>query len=602
MLVSHRFGPYQIQKDIAREAQFLLRNRLGGFFFYRADPASKYHGLWTRHNGKLYKSVAAIKPGVDAPVRKATNYFWGFSVERGNDFHELFFMDPESDSLVYQTKNPAWFGVTLDGREQSDQDEWGRLYDIAEQGGCLVMSYTKRVGEREAYQWHCAVAGYTDFELKKEWVLKRYVYDELRQDPPFERHVYSAVNLKGSSVVFSVGAKKEEAIKAALDVSERAEHIKNDLQKTTDDFARRHDSRVQDAQISIAHLAARFSAQGMTVRDHAGSVLGVYAGIPWFTQFWFRDSTLSANQLDPAVAKSIFLGYGEALARRGNIEACDVSCMSAADTELLFFACASDLISRRALDPQETDRVKQLLIRYLDIRLAEKMRGGFVVNGPKETWMDTEHQNSSRAGARIEIQALALRALHLAWELTGDPAYRAREYELVRNVRMAFWDGAVLSDGLADATLRPNIFLAHLFYPELLLRHEWEAAFATALEALWLPWGGLATLPKTHPLFCGADRAGKDPNQSYHHGDSWFFLNNIAARALAQVNARKFKPFIDALLSSSTDDILWSGILGNHSEVSSADEYAAAGCLAQTWSAATYADALDGIMAMNRKT
>ncbi len=602
MLVSHRFGPYHISKDIAREAQFLTRNKLGGFFFWNVEPASKYHGLWTRRDGKLYKSIAAIKPGVDAPVRKATNYYWGFSQERGNDFHELFFMDPESDSLVYQTKHQAWFGVILDGKEQSDQDSWGRLYDIAEEDGCLVISYTKRTGEQTAYQLYCAIVGHTECELKKEWILERYANDTQRQDPPFERYVYSAVNLKGTTVVFSVSTQKKEAIKNARDVAARAERIKKDLQTTTDDFARMYDSHVQDASFSVAHLAARFSTQAMTVRDQTGSVLGLYAGLPWFTQFWFRDFALSAHQLDAVTAKSIFLKYSGSMMLQGNIPIFDRKYMNAADTELLFFACASDMIKRRALSRSEIDEVRRLLITYANGQLAERMRDGLVVNGSGETWMDTAYQNSGRAGARIEIQALALGALHLAGELTGDAQYRTREYELVRKVRMAFWNGLVLSDGLSDTTVRPNIFLAHLFYPDLLLRHEWEIAFSTALESLWLPWGGLATLPKTDPLFCGTDRAGADPNQSYHHGDSWFFLNNIAALALARVNARTFKSFIDALLLASTNDILWNGIVGSHSEVSSANDYGAAGCLAQTWSAATYADALDGIMSMKRKT
>ena len=73
-------------------------------------------------------------------------------------------------------------------------------------------------------------------------------------------------------------------------------------------------------------------------------------------------------------------------------------------------------------------------------------------------------------------------------------------------------------------------------------------------------------------------------------------MNNYAALALFEVNAEKFQPFIDALLGASTNDILWEGALGHHSEVSSAEQYVPRGCLAQSWSAASYCDAIDRVV------
>jgi glycogen debranching enzyme len=224
------------------------------------------------------------------------------------------------------------------------------------------------------------------------------------------------------------------------------------------------------------------------------------------------------------------------------------------------------------------------------------MKDGLVMNGSKETWMDTEYRESGRVGARVEIQALTLAMYRFAGQLTGDTAYTIKEAELLRVARAALWNGVALADGVGDTTQRPNIFLAHHFYPDLLLRHEWEAAFKYALDALWLSWGGVASIALTHPFFCGVDRGCDDPNRSYHHGDAWFFINNYAAKALYTVNAEKFRSHIDALLATSTNDILWDGMLGHHSEVSSADQYVPRGCLAQSWSAASYCDAVDHIV------
>ena len=165
----------------------------------------------------------------------------------------------------------------------------------------------------------------------------------------------------------------------------------------------------------------------------------------------------------------------------------------------------------------------------------------------------------------------------------------------MKTVRTNFWDGAILADGLGDKTIRPNIFLAYYFYPDLLLEHEWVKCFENSLKALWLSWGGLASLQKDHPNFCGRYRGCGEPDQSYHNGDSWFFLNNIAALALFKVGAKKFEEEIKAIMSAGTNDILWNGVTGYSSELSSADNFSPAGCFAQSWSAATYAETVENI-------
>lgn len=602
MLFSHRIGPYHVHKEIAGDPQLLLRNRRGGFFLWQDKPTSKYHGLWARIDGVLYKSIASIKPGIDLPARKITNHFWGFSVDRGNDFHELFYMDPESDSLMYEMKNPTWFSLLLDVKMQFDQDEQGRFYELSEQDGCLVISYSKKTNNGQEYGLHLAISGYTELALKKEWVRQSYAWDIKRQDPPFERSVYKALSMKGSVIAFSVCRTKEEAMQKAKSVSARAGLIKEALERETDSFAAQNDQRIQDAEITVAHLASRLGVRKMIVKHQDGGIEGVYAGIPWFTQFWLRDFVLSASQLTHTESKIIFMRYLDEFEKQGNIGACDNQCAFGADSELLFFACASLLHARKVFTSEEQARVTKTIEHYLNNILTEKIRDGLVVNGPKETWMDTQYQDDGRVGSRIEIQALTMKAYHFAWQLTGNPVYRQREYELTRKVRLQFWNGVTIGDGLGDDTIRPNVFLAHLFYPELLLTHEWETVFSNTLSVLWLVWGGIATLPKKHPSYCAIDRSGADPNQSYHHGNAWFFINNIAALALVRVHAQKFKSYIDALLRSSTEDILWNGILGNHSEVSSAAYYDPRGCLAQTWSAATYADALEGIIKLKNRS
>jgi len=591
MLLLHQIGNHKIQKDIAGSPQFLLTNKRGGFFYWQENPTSRYQGFYFRGGEKMLKTVAQIRLGVSLASKRVKNNFWNFEVERSSGLVERFFMDPRSDSLIYELNNPIAFSLVLDCKEIFDNDSDGRFYDISEEDGCVVISYAKKQGSAARYNYFLAVAGKDyAFERRDEWEPQKYAYDEARRDPPYERYVFNAGVLKGKEFVFSAGIDKEEAKKTARGALKDKERVKELLSEKFNDFIAANQAPMENEEMSAARLAAKFSLQSLAVFDDAHNPAGLYAGIPWFAQFWFRDFAISAPQLDLEIEKAIFLNCLDRYEQKG-AEALS----PAADTEDLFFRVADDLIYKEALSEKEKLRVKNLLLKYVDGILPLKMKDGLVFGGSKATWMDTAFKGCGRCGANIEIQALALDALKLAFTLTKDRKYAQKGYELLKTVRANFWDGAILADGLGDKTIRPNIFLAYYFYPDLLLEHEWVKCFENALKALWLPWGGLASLEKDHPNFCGQYRGCEEPDQSYHNGDSWFFLNNIAALALSMVDSKKFDKEIKAIMSAGTNDVLWNGIAGHSSELSSADNFSPAGCFAQSWSAATYAEAIENI-------
>ena len=88
-------------------------------------------------------------------------------------------------------------------------------------------------------------------------------------------------------------------------------------------------------------------------------------------------------------------------------------------------------------------------------------------------------------------------------------------------------------------------------------------------------------------------RAKHTGDDSYHNGDSWYFVNNIAAMVLARLDRGRYKKYIDKILKASTDEILWNGVIGHAAEISSACEQRSEGCLMQAWSAATYIELVD---------
>jgi len=162
-------------------------------------------------------------------------------------------------------------------------------------------------------------------------------------------------------------------------------------------------------------------------------------------------------------------------------------------------------------------------------------------------------------------------------------------------VRAEFWDGKILADGLADWTIRPNVFLAAYLYPKLLSKEEWAQCFDNILPKLWLSWGGLATIDQTDSRFINSHTG--ENSASYHNGDSWFYLNNLAALVLHRTDQKRFQKYIDQIIAASTRDILWQGAIGQHSEVSSASKLESSGCFAQAWSAAMYIELIEEVYA-----
>lgn len=598
MLISHIFGEKKIEKEIDyKNPKMILMNKVGGFLHWQLYPESRYCGMHHRTNGHLFKSIENIELKNSSPAKKITNKFWSFDIEREDGMEESFFSPYGFNSMVYELNKSAAFNLILDGKEIFDNDEWGRNYQIYEQDGNMVIEFFKIQDEARKYGFFIAISG-ADLNFKKiqNWILRDYKYDFLRKDPPYSRYVFSALEIFGERVVFSISENKEEAIQEAEYVLNNLEDLKNAQQKYANDFSGKYDPGVSDKEIDMAYLATRFSADNMTVMDFEGNVKGAYAGLPWFSQFWARDILMSLNAFSTEVKKELFLNYLKEFERNGKISLCGSGCLNSADVSGLFFKRAEDLMSENLISNSDIFRVKTVLVDEIENLLKFKTREGFAVNGPKETWMDTDFKGDAREGERIEMQAMRLKMYNLAAKLTGERRYFKLEHDLSKKVREFFWDTEILRDGIIDTEIRPNIFLAFYFYPDLLHKHEWKKAFSYALDDLWLEWGGVASISKNSKMFCGEYRGCDELNQSYHHGDSWYFLNNTAALVLKKTDFHKYKEKIDKILCASTEEVLWRGALGHHAELSSASQFSSFGCFAQLWSAALYIEALDEII------
>jgi len=164
---------------------------------------------------------------------------------------------------------------------------------------------------------------------------------------------------------------------------------------------------------------------------------------------------------------------------------------------------------------------------------------------------------------------------------------------LRNNIKAKYLRNKQLYNEAQSDDLRSNVFLSYYFYPNLFLKDEWEMIFDNSLKVLKTTWGGICSLSKKDHRFL--ENYSGEKNESYHNGDSWYWINNLTAIVLNDLNEKKYRETIRGILFSSTKDILKIGTIGYGSEISSASSQKAEGCMAQLWSSSTYIEMVDSL-------
>ena len=643
---------YKFKKSIvvkpSNEISFLLSNNIGGFALFSSNSdamqSSRYNGLYFNNNFELFKTIERIVP-LNSGLIKSVVYDFSKVQNEYDHLTETYIMPFSTNALYYSLDKENDVEIWLDVKKPYDNREFGRIYNVYEESGKIIIEFTKRTDRKEdgssneeEYKVYAALlpiqskaaeipaiaaAGKKksakksessdekpEFKKIEDWVNAKYGYDRKRNSPPFERHVFKALKLKCKNLVIAVGKQKKKAMIDADFVANNIDSIKKEssIRVEMSDSIANHD-------IEMAYLCCQHSLDSLVCS--VNHLQGIYAGLPWFFQFWSRDELISLKALMQmnrmGLAKEILLKHMNAITENGRLlnkfppSSKEKEKKENADAIGWLFTRALDYVnllqSRGRLDNEEKILLYELKARVSSCiyRLNEtSMKSGLVVNKTGETWMDSVCKDDKRAGARIEMQALMLNMHRLREKiasLLGDRTWEkisiTDQEKMVKTVRKSFWNEFYLKDGANDHTVRPNVFLAYYIYPKLLSISEWETCFDVLLKYLWLDWGGLSSIDKNHPPFL-AEHSGED-SRSYHRGDSWYWINNIAAIAMHRLNPRKYKTYIDKIVNASVNDILSMGIAGAGSEISSASKQQAFGCLNQAWSNATFIELVNEI-------
>ncbi|NOZ80217.1 MAG: hypothetical protein GXP63_00975 [DPANN group archaeon] len=589
MLVSHSFNLKEIQQEVD-DPRILLNNGTGSYALLGETPTSRYDGFfyYDPQKEEMFRVIEDIRLGSAFDLKEIIDH--SDYVER---FHgkvsELISMPRGHPALIYELSADTDIKVTLDVKRSYDNREYGRHYEIAKEKDALVIRFIKRTdrredptdGEEEFELYLVVYAEDLDFSFTNHWFRRSYSLDAERVSLPSERYVLDALRLRVKKCVFYAGRDKDACYREARRIYR--EHL------STRDGKPMH-SEYDDIR-SFPHKIALYRA-GRSLLGNVIDGKSIFAGLPWFFQYWARDTGYCLQallELDKKnLVKHIIREHLDRIDYEGQIpNRIPATTAGSADAVGIFADRLGKLLETDVLfTKSELDHLTERLQHATYLLRKFRLRDGLAVNDAKATWMDTDYDGDDRSGMRIEIQALRLRLYDVLYGLTKDLEYEKMVQEGKRRVRKAFFRKGKLYDAPNDPTQRPNIFLAAYFFPRLFKPREWETIIDHALTELWLPWGGLSSIAKSHPLYTDQN-TGEDP-RSYHHGDSWYFINNIAAMVMLRLDRHKYAEQIGKILEASTQDMLWGGAIGHGSELSSAARQTHQGCLAQSWTAATY--------------
>lgn len=573
--------------------RFLLSNKKGTFFILGNETTSDFDGLFVhdKHHSTPFKTLQNISiQGCPDALTHHINW-----VERHTqETTESFYLG--STALIYDVTNYTGdITLTLDCKRLYDDDVEGRVYAHALTQDDYSILHTKYVkydsGGNTSYQRHVLIATQAAISVARRWVPCKTPFDAQRGMPE-EIYVHEAANIHVSDdtrvIIVSSATEKKAREKLAYALENQDEIVHG---------IRHYTSRKGDDMTEIiAHNALD------SLIENLSRGRGIYAGLPWFFQYWMRDEAISLHALTLqghyALAKEILMRWVNIISEN-NLSAHDQGGLATADGPGWVARRLHDLIvilgkqKYHFFTREELHIILEAFDQYLSY--LPRDRYGLITNKKNETWMDTDPHGNGREGTRVEIQACTLVIYDLLIMLAQELKTSCKHYidlrkKLIHTTHEWFYDrrGFLLDgynlDGGASHEQRPNIFLAWYLAPDLLSTSEWRSSFDAALDKLWLAWGGLSTVAIDNERF-HSQHSGMN-NESYHQGDSWYFINNIAAIALFSIDPHRYHDKIEKILFASTNDLLFQGFLGHASEISDAAKQSAIGCRAQAWSAA----------------
>lgn len=621
-------------QEIAK-LNFLLTNNKGDFLNLGAISNScKFQGFNVCHqNSEIYKFLDEI---VVCKMNTEEVVYGGYFARR--DFisdlvtevleeskrenlefresaYDRFFLGP-TGGIIYEIGNfNGDFYIDLDLRKLSDFDEWGRNYKVYKKDGVVLVEYIKKTLEKEDYKMYFGVKAVNfSYELLEEFVKKEYSYSRQRNSS-YERYVFRLMKVNvtdNKQLICGAGFSEEEVLEQIFLLefhkTELSSFDRNQYKDliSVDEFSKPLTQNVSLAYRLSSNAIYRFLNKNI---GKPQMFEGLYAGYPWFSQVWARDELVSLrafiNKGDMLFVKTKLFSYLnninyetgclKRIEQEGSLESFDGVFVLAKRVEDYIFYLEKKGKLNEGLTKNEMEIIydkfnlvfNKITQNYWDSEkeLLKVKRG--------DSWMDTI---DAWYPLDVEVQFLnfvSVLSILAASLNKKEEAGHFMDFEelLKEKIRASYLRNGNLYNEPFKDNLTSNVFLAYYYYPDLFLKQEWESIIDSSLKVLKTPWGGISSLSRNDKEF-EPNYTGEN-DKSYHKGDSWFWINNITAIVLNDLNEQKYRGEIKGILLTSTKDILTMGTIGFGSEVSSASIQKAEGCMAQLWSSSTYIEMID---------
>ncbi len=611
---------------------FILSNKHGGFITISND-STNFQG-WIEREHKYLKLLDKIS--LDQKLIEVKNDYNKIKENYENNSIEYSLFE---NGLKLNLKKDDEIKIDLDIRRIYNDPKQGRIYNIIKKENSLIIEYSKyktdQLKELE-FKKYISFKGIKNIdEVNGEWIKKEYDYDKRRNS----KHIYYVFRLN------SIKAKKLSISYSdkLIDSVEKSNFLINhkikpnyliDLKKKN---IQSNYININDELVTQAYKNAFDGLRKLAFEEN--NTVYFYAGHPWFFQVWTRDLLKSMDGIkivnkeihEKLVKKLIKLVNEDGMMNiiefnHHNLigieetENKNKEWINNADSMGWYAKILNDYIKSKLEKSLEVDQdfLKKILVKFSNY-IKNTISSGEIKylkkSKPRKTWMDT----IDRSGYRIEIQThlitiyelIILISNHLGKKkIKKDMKYFKNKTE--KEIKKYFIKDGIIVDGFHiengkkhyEKDNRPNVFLAYKSNKRTFKNKIWERTFDELLRTNLksfkinlkeneIKFSLLSTINYKDSIkhYSGVN------DESYHMGDSWYFINNIASKSLYDLNKEKYKKVINELINSSIYD---STINNSYcSEVTSIDEIKPFGCFNQLWSNATLIELLEHIQKDN---
>jgi glycogen debranching enzyme len=436
---------------------------------------------------------------------------------------------------------------------------------------------------------------------------------------------YLPIGTKKVIIVGAIESSKNRLIYLLDFLSKNFEEKRDEKIERLNSLLKMNDTYTNLPEITEAIAWAQLSLDALITEQR---VKGIWAGLPWFNDYWGRETFISfsgallvsgkfgdARKILDSFSHYQLQNEGDDWEGRiPNRITNDEVIYNTADATWWYIREAYEYLLYSG-DSTFIQQIYPIIRRAIQGAVRHRIdENFFLLHGDAETWMDTKKQDgawSPRGNRAIEIQALWYTALqigakfaHINDEDQLGEHWLAISHTLKRNFKNKFWSPVnertydhLNIDGTPDNKIRPNQILA-VYIPLLpgidpLFSNDQSARITNTVVKKLTYRYGVASLWQEdkdfHPWYIYPSHYAKD--EAYYNGTVWTWLSGPVISSMLLFNRYELA---FNLFDNTTKQIIFDDAIGNLAELRDAlprvgsGEPCVFGNISQAWSLAEF--------------